>query len=170
MTGARAPVTRQAAYIAHMPSRTHKTVGVALAAVLALTAACVDSPTRQRVTHALQLPSRQPDELPKVLNSELPFRYPAALYARRIQGNVTLRIRIDREGLVLTDSTRVEEASGYPALDSAALRGSRELHFVPAKRRGEPLPATVLFPVYFRHPDARPLPGDTILSKHGLAK
>ena len=170
MTTARAHVTRQAAYIAHMPSRTNKTVGVALASALALTAACVDLPSRQKLTHALQLPSRQPDELPKVLNSELPFRYPAALYARRIQGNVTLRMRIERNGLVLDDSTRVEDSSGYPALDSAALRGSRELHFVPAKRRGESLPATVLFPIYFRHPEARPLPGDTILSKHRLAK
>ena len=26
---------------------------------------------------------------------------------------------------------------------------------------------TILFPVYFRHPDAHPLPGDTILNRRG---
>jgi outer membrane biosynthesis protein TonB len=58
----------------------------------------------------------------------------------------------------------VEESSGFSALDSAAVRGSIELRFVPAKVRGEPKGITVLFPVYFRHPDARALPGDTILN------
>ena len=56
------------------------------------------------------------------------------------------------------------ESSGFPALDSAAVRGSAELRFVPAKLRGEPMGITVLFPVYFRHPDARALPGDSILN------
>ena len=68
-----------------------------------------------------------------------------------------------------TDSTRIEESSGYVALDSAAVKGAQELRFVPAKLRGEPLPAAVLFPVYFRHPEAPALPGDTILNHRGLA-
>jgi TonB family protein len=101
--------------------------------------------------------------MPALLNAELPFRYPAALYARRIQGNVTLKLYIDRDGRVLPDSTRIDEPSGHAALDSAALLGSPELHFVPAKLHGEPIPVSILFPVYFRHPEARPLPGDTVL-------
>jgi protein TonB len=100
-----------------------------------------------------------------MLNSDLPFRYPAALYARKVQGNVTLRLRIDRDGQVSVDSTRIEESSGYAALDSAAVKGSQELRFIPAKLRGEPMPVTILFPVYFRHPDAHALPGDTILRR-----
>jgi TonB family protein len=84
-----------------------------------------------------------------------------------VQGNVTLRLRVDRDGQVHADSTRIEESSGYPALDSAAVKGSQELRFIPAKLRGEPIPVTILFPVYFRHPEAHALPGDTILHRRG---
>src|SRR3954469_5986130 len=79
----------------------------------------------------------RPDEPPVVVNRNLPFRYPAALYARRVQGNVMLRLYIDRDGHARADSTRVEESSGYPQLDSAAVVGSQELQFVPAKLHGE---------------------------------
>ena len=34
----------------------------------------------------------RPDVLPVMLNKELPFRYPPALYAEKAQGNVTLRL------------------------------------------------------------------------------
>lgn len=105
----------------------------------------------------------KPEVLPQMINSELPFRYPPALYSRKVQGNVTLRIFIDAQGRVAADSTRVVETSSYAALDSAAVKGSRELRFVPARRRGDAIPVSILFPVYFRHPDAPPLPGDTIL-------
>jgi TonB family protein len=127
--------------------------------------ACGDRQTTQRVAQAFQARAAEPDEIPQMLNTELPFRYPAALYARKVQGNVTLRLRIDRDGQVSPDSTRIEESSGYAALDSAAVKGSQELHFIPAKLRGEPMPVTILFPVYFRHPDAHALPGDTILNR-----
>ena len=130
-------------------------------------AACGTHDSVQRVAQAFQGGAKNPDEPPRVINAELPFRYPAPMYARRVQGNVTLRIFIDGDGLVRRDSTRVEESSGYPALDTAALRGSVDLRFVPAKLHGEPMPVTVLFPVYFRHPEAHALPGDTILNKHG---
>jgi TonB family protein len=106
-----------------------------------------------------------PDEIPRMINTELPFRYPPALYAQKVQGNVTLRLRVDANGQVRADSTRIEQSSGYPALDSAAVKGSQELRFVPARLHGEPMAVTILFPVYFRHPDARPLPGDTILTR-----
>jgi protein TonB len=141
-----------------------------LALLLALQSAvgCGDRETSQRVAQAFQAGAPAPDEVPRMLNTELPFRYPAALYARKIQGNVTLRLHIDRDGQVRADSTRIEETSGYAALDSAAVKGSQELHFIPAKLRGEPMPVTILFPVYFRHPDAHALPGDTIL-KRGAA-
>lgn len=109
--------------------------------------------------------AERPDEPPVMVNAELPFRYPPALYARRVQGNVMLRLFVDTDGRLLADSTRVEESSGYPSLDSAAVIGSQELYFIPAKLRGEPLAVSVLFPVYFRHPEAAPLPGDTILAR-----
>jgi len=105
-----------------------------------------------------------PDELPALATTELPFKYPAALYARKVQGNVTLKLFIDRDGRVRPDSTRVAEPSGFAALDSAAIAGASDLRFVPAKLRGKPTAFSILFPVYFRHPEARPLPGDTILN------
>ena len=125
----------------------------------------MDRDTTQKVARALQAGPPAPDEVPRMINSELPFRYPPALYAQKVQGNVTLRLRVDTNGQVRPDSTRIEETSGYPALDSAAVKGSQELRFVPAKLHGEPMAVTILFPVYFRHPDARPLPGDTILTR-----
>jgi TonB family protein len=145
--------------------RTHHLLAAACLAVLG-TGCSKDAP--QKVAQAFQAASSAPDEVPKMLNTELPFRYPAALYARKVQGNVTLRLHLDRNGAVLADSSMIEEKSGYPALDSAALKGAQELRFVPAKLKGEPMPVTVLFPVYFRHPEGRPLPGDTILARPGV--
>jgi TonB family protein len=111
----------------------------------------------------------RPDVLPVMLNKELPFRYPASLYAKKVQANVTLRVFIDKEGQVVDESTHVAESSSIPSLDSAAVRGSSELRFIPAKTRGEAVPVSILFPVYFRHPGAPPLPGDTILKKMGVS-
>lgn len=112
-----------------------------------------------------RLAAVRPDEQPVMVNPEPPFHYPAALYARKLQGNVTLRLFIDVNGAAVPDSTRVEETSGYSAFDSAAVAGARDLRFVPAKLRGEPMAMTILFPVYFRHPEAPALPGDSILRK-----
>src|SRR5438477_10105950 len=115
-----------------------------------------------------QTVGKQPDVAPVMLNKELPFRYPPALYAQKVQGNVTLRIYIDREGSIVPDSTRIAETSGFTALDSAAMKGSRELKFEPAKTQGQPVPVSILLPVFFRHPDAPPLAGDSI-RKHDSA-
>ena len=112
-----------------------------------------------------QTVGRQPDVAPVMLNKELPFRYPPALYAQKVQGNVTLRIFIDREGVIIPDSTRIAETSGFTALDSAAMKGSRELKFEPAKTQGQPVPVSILLPVFFRHPDAPPLAGDSIIKR-----
>ena len=133
-----------------------------LAAVLG---GCVDKEQSQRLAKTFESGPQHPDEAPKMLNKELPFHYPPALFAKKVQGNVTLRLFIDRDGHVRADSTQVVESSGYPSLDSAAIRGSQELQFVPAKTKGEPLSVTILFPVYFRFPGAPPLPGDTVLNK-----
>lgn len=112
-----------------------------------------------------QTVGKQPDVAPVMLNRELPFRYPPALYAQKVQGNVTLRIFIDREGAIVSDSTRIAETSGFTALDSAAMKGSRDLKFEPAKTQGQPVPVSILLPVFFRHPDAPPLAGDSIIPR-----
>jgi protein TonB len=132
--------------------------------IAALMLACSDGSSEQRAG-VLSGRGDRPDEAPVLVNKTLPFRYPAPLYARKVQGNVTLRLFIDSDGRVRADSTRVEESSGIGSLDSAAMLGSEDLRFVPAKLHGEPMGVIVLFPVYFRHPEAVPLPGDTILGR-----
>jgi TonB family protein len=112
----------------------------------------------------------RPDVLPVMLNKDLPFKYPPSLYSKKVQANVTLRVFIDKEGQIVPESTHVAETSGFPSMDSAAVRGSGDLRFIPAKTRGAAVPVSILFPVYFRHPDAPPLPGDTILKKTDTSK
>ena len=126
---------------------------------LSLTVACGGS----KESAGFQTVGRQPDVAPQMLNKELPFRYPPALFAQKVQGNVTLRIYIDRNGQIVPDSTHVAETSGFSALDSAAVKGSRDLKFEPAKTQGQPVPVSILLPVFFRYPGAPPLPGDSIL-------
>lgn len=142
----------------HMSSRSIKWLALVLVAAVS---ACDKETEPDPVITGHTGP--RPEVLPQMINSQLPFRYPPALYSRKVQGNVTLRIFIDTQGRVAADSTRVVETSSYAALDSAAVKGSRELRFVPARRRGDAIPVSILFPVYFRHPDAPALPGDTIL-------
>lgn len=110
-----------------------------------------------------QTVGRQPDVAPVMLNKELPFRYPPALFAQKVQGNVTLRIYVDKSGQIVPDSTHVAETSGFSALDSAAVKGSRDLKFQPATTQGKPVPVSILLPVFFRYPGAPPLPGDSVL-------
>lgn len=128
--------------------------------VAGLVAAC--SGDRRAPDHS-PVRAPRPDELPSLVTGELPFKYPPSLYARRVQGDVMLELFIDRDGRVVSDSTRIDRASGYAELDSAAVIGARELRFVPAKLGGEPIGTTVLFPLFFRHPEASPLPGDSVL-------
>lgn len=142
-----------------------------LAALLGLLpAACIDKKTAQAAVEAIQSGPEKPDVLPRMRGTQLPFRYPRDLYERKVQGNVTLRIYIDATGRVHPESTMVVEPSGYPSLDSAAVAGVPLLDFTPATLRGQPIPVTILFPVFFRHPQAAALPGDTVLKKKGLGR
>ncbi|MFL5521029.1 MAG: energy transducer TonB [Gemmatimonadales bacterium] len=95
-------------------------------------------------------------ELPPVsLNANSPVTYPPALVSQGIEGTVLLRLYVDTLGQILDDSTRVAESSGYPALDSAALRAAPELRFAPAERDGKPIAALFLQPIHFRTPSGR---------------
>jgi TonB family protein len=134
--------------------------GIALGVALACSTRKGDSDSTKV---AFDSGSARPDTYPVMINREMPFRYPPALYAEKVQGNVVLRLFVDTAGTVVNDSTRVVESSKVPMLDSAALSGSRELKFEPAKLRGAPMPVTILFPVYFRHPEAPPPASDSLL-------
>jgi len=89
-------------------------------------------------------------EAPVALNPEVPIAYPPALYDRKIEGDVTLRLFVDSTGKLIPESTRVADPSGYSALDSAALAGSKTLKFAPAKRHGVAVATAFLQPVEFR--------------------
>jgi protein TonB len=93
------------------------------------------------------------DEPPVALDPDTPVRYPLALYQQRISGTVLLQLFVDENGKVAPESTRVQESSGYPALDSAALAGAPKLHYAPALRNGTPVSTRFIQPIHFRHPD-----------------
>lgn len=146
----------------------HATVAVA-GAVIGVGLACSTRKTQSDSTVVVaDSGSAKPDSYPVMINREMPFRYPPALYAEKVQGNVVLRLFVDTAGGVVNDSTRVVESSKVPLLDSAALSGSRELKFQPAKLRGAAMPVTILFPVYFRHPEAPAPAGDSLLKSASL--
>jgi TonB family protein len=98
--------------------------------------------------------ARKGDDPPVMVNSQTPVEYPAALFARGIEGKVVLRLFADTAGALVGDSTRVAESSGYPALDSAALAAVPQFKFAPALKDGEPIAGAFLQPVHFRHPQA----------------
>src|SRR5213596_2997969 len=89
-------------------------------------------------------------EAPVALNPDMPIAYPPALFDRKVEGDVTLRLFVDSTGKLIPESTRVAEPSGYPALDSAALAGAPALKFAPAKRHGIAVATVFLQPVEFR--------------------
>jgi TonB family protein len=94
-----------------------------------------------------------PDQEPPVaLNADSPIQYPPRLYDQKVEGDVVLRLFVDSAGRLRPESSRVAESSGYPALDSAALSGARNLRFAPARRHGLSIAAAFLQPVEFRHP------------------
>ena len=138
---------------------------IALVATIIASSACVDDKALDSIATTIRNSSTQrPDELP-VMQGPSPFHYPSELYSQRVQGNVTLSIFIDTLGVVHPESTRVVESSGHAPLDSAAVKGTQSLLFTPAKLEGKAVAVSILVPVYYRHPEEPPLPGDTILRR-----
>lgn len=98
-------------------------------------------------------PADQSRDLPPVaLNAQTPVEYPPALFDQGIEGTVILRLYADTAGVLVNDSTRVQESSGFPALDSAAVAAAPNLRFAPARHDGRPVAASFLQPIHFRHP------------------
>lgn len=125
----------------------------------ALVLAAIAASCRQAGDTTLTLP---PDEAqvqiresdpPVALNADSPVEYPMALYQQRISATVLLRLYADETGKVIPDSTRVQESSGYPALDSAAMAAVPQLRYAPGLRNGLPVATAFTQPIRFRHPD-----------------
>jgi periplasmic protein TonB len=136
-----------------MPSRPKSLVVVA---VLALSACVTQDDAKKAIDALSEAKAPVPDQLPVMQNTKVPFHYPDALVASGARDSVVLRIFIDSLGAVRPESTRLEKASRYPALDTAALVGARDLVFTPAKRQGHPMAVSIKLPVQFNPPP--PLP------------
>ena len=108
--------------------------GIALLATAALLAACAE-----------EIPETPPRQL-----EGSPFHYPEELWDAGVEGETLLRLFVTEAGAV--DSVRVEQTSGYPAFDSSAVTGARDLRFDPARRGPEPYALWVLLPVQFDLP------------------
>jgi TonB family protein len=89
---------------------------------------------------------------PALLTRDLPFVYPPALYASRVEGDVGLHLFVDSLGLVVPESTTIAEPSGHAEFDSAAVAGAPYLEFQPARVEGSRVGKAVLLPVKFRIP------------------
>jgi protein TonB len=125
-------------------------------ALIAL-AACGDAPPpRAGAADTAATPGFEP---PVLLNPETPVNYPRALYEDGVEGTVILRLFVDEQGRVVTDSTRVVEGSGYPALDSAALAGVPAFEYAPARRDGSPIATPFLQPIHFNRANGGAPPG-----------
>lgn len=88
-----------------------------------------------------------PVEQPVPLYGEVPIEYPLPLWDADVEGETLLRVRVTEEGGV--DSVEVVEASGYPAFDSAAVRGARQLRYSPARQGGRRISVWATVPIYF---------------------
>jgi protein TonB len=84
---------------------------------------------------------------PKFREPPEPAAYPPKALALNQQGEVLVRVRIDREGN--PESVELARGSGFPMLDEAALAAVRRWRFVPAQVGGIAVVATVQVPVIF---------------------
>jgi protein TonB len=74
--------------------------------------------------------------------------YPAQSRRLKEEGTVLLLVRVSVEGTPL--SVEVRNSSGFERLDEAGLQAVRQWRFVPAKRGGENVAASVLVPIQFK--------------------
>jgi protein TonB len=123
-----------------------------LAALATILIAACNRDRGTTVTLTPDAPASRRTEPPVAINPETPVEYPPALFEQGIEGTVVLRLFTNEQGTVVNDSTRVAESSGYPALDSAAVKAVPRLRFAPARANGTPVAAAFLQPVHFRHP------------------
>lgn len=95
------------------------------------------------------------DQPPRPLFQDVPIQYPVDLWDQGVEGEALVRVLVNETGGV--DSVEVAESSGYAQFDSAAVRGSRELRFDPARRGDERVKVWAQVPVRFT---TKPRPGN----------
>lgn len=74
--------------------------------------------------------------------------YPPLLRDAGIGGTAHVWLFIERDGGVM--QVKIEEPSGYDALDQAALRVASRMQFTPARKDGATVPVWIQVPIAFR--------------------
>jgi TonB family protein len=90
---------------------------------------------------------------PSIVNRDAVVRameqeYPPLLRDAGIGGTVKIYFFIDEQGRV--EDVRIDESSGHPALDEAAMKVASTYRFSPALNRTEKVPVWVSFPITFQ--------------------
>lgn len=73
--------------------------------------------------------------------------YPGVSRRMGEEGEVRLRVQVDPAGLAR--HVEIQQGSGYPRLDQAALDTVRQWRFVPARQGDQPIAAWVIVPIQF---------------------
>lgn len=74
--------------------------------------------------------------------------YPMIARRRGLEGTVRLDVRVSAEGIPV--AVKVRESGGHESLDEAAVTAVWHWRFVPARRGGEAVEASVVVPIRFR--------------------
>ncbi len=88
-----------------------------------------------------------PPNSEQITDNEKPH-YPLVARRRGIEGVVLLRVTVGAQGNVL--EIKVERSSGHDSLDDSARKSVKKWRFVPARRNGVAVQASVTVPVRFR--------------------
>lgn len=106
-------------------------------------------PTEKPATTGQSAPKQRPENWQAAIRRQFAKQheqgefYPQEAIARGEQGEVQVLVMIDEQGQVA--AARVEQGSGFPLLDQAALQAVRKLHSLPAET-----PRELVLPVRFR--------------------
>ncbi|MBN1337689.1 MAG: energy transducer TonB [Bacteroidales bacterium] len=84
------------------------------------------------------------DEAPRATN-KMKLKYPEDALNKGIEGVVSLKVLIDRKGIV----KNVEIVNSIPELDKAAIEAVENLKFTPGKYKGKPVDVWIRIPVTF---------------------
>ena len=108
---------------------------------------------------ALLLTSACASDAPLVLpvpieRESSPFVYPEELWDEGVEGQAVVMLHVTPDGTV--DSVYVRATSGYESMDTAALRGARELRFQPGRRGADAVDVWVRLPVRFTKSPPQP--------------
>ncbi len=95
----------------------------------------------------VEIPIILPEYNAEHLRSRNVAPYPAIAKRLHIEGTVIVRVLVSPLGL--PQQIEVEQSSGAPVLDEAALKAVRNWAFVPARRGVEPVEAWIRFPIKY---------------------